>query len=278
MDKILISIVIPVYNEQNTLNKCLKTLLKQSLPAKEIIVIDDGSTDKTLDRVKHLQVKHKKIKLFTQKHLGPAIARNTGVKQAKGNVLVFVDADMEFEEYFLENLTAPIVAKKVTGTWSGNEWVKNWDNVWARCWNYNLNRPDSRMIADHSGQKKVYRSILKSAFTKVGGYTPTGYTDDWTLVKKIGKEPYVTQAKFYHHNPSTIVEIFSQSRWIGKRDYKFGMIGALASIIRANAANSLSIGFIKAYKNHTPEFIIFKLVYDLGITLGAIESLFGKKY
>ncbi len=273
-----ISVIIPVYNESSTISGCLHTLLKQSLPPKEIILIDDGSTDDTLRKIKIKQKSTKKIKILTQDHQGPAIARNLGAKQAKGKILVFVDGDMEFEPFFLENLTEPIINKKALGTWSGNEWVKNWDNIYAKCFNYNQGRSSAQMVAPASGQRKVYRAILKSEFRKVSGFDSTGYTDDWTLVEKIGQEPYITQAKFYHSHPENLLEVFHQAVWMGKRQYKLGMIGAFVAILRSNIIFSLILGIIKASYYKTPQFIMFKLVYDLGITFGAFTSLFGNKY
>ena len=273
-----ISVIIPVFNESKTISRCLTTLLNQSILPYEIIIIDDGSTDDTIKKVKIQQKSSRKIKILTQDHQGPAKARNFGANIAKGKILVFVDGDMEFEQYFLENLTWPIIAKKAVGSWSANEWVKNWDQVYARCFNYNQGKSDAQMVSNSKSQKKVYRAILKSKFLEVKGYNPTGYTDDWTLVEKIGKKPYVTQAKFYHYHPDNLLEVFNQATWIGKREYKLGIIGTIIAILRANIIASLFYGLFTAIRYKTPEFIIFKLVYDLGITYGAVQSFSGKKY
>jgi glycosyltransferase involved in cell wall biosynthesis len=274
----LISVIIPAYNESKTITACVNSLLNQSLKPQEIILIDDDSSDDTVSKIKRLQKKSRKIKLLIQFHKGPALARNKAAQIAKGKILVFVDADMEFEFYFLENLTEPIITKKAIGSWSGNEWVKNWDNLWARCWNYNLNRSDAHMISPDPGQRKVFRAILRSEFKKVGGYDATGYTDDWTLVEKLKTKPFITQAKFYHHNPSSLLKVFHQARWIGKRPYKLGFVGKLITILRANAGFSVIIGLTKSIGFKEPKFLIFKLVYDIGIILGILESFAGKRY
>ena len=269
-----ISVIIPAYNSQSTIAQCLSSLLAQAKPPDEIIVIDDSSTDNTARQVK----KFNQVKLLEQSHQGPAAARNLGASQAKGDILVFVDSDMEFDPDFLVLLTKSIRTKKTKGTWSGNEWVKNWDNVWARCWNYNQNRKTARMVGDRRGQKKVFRAILKSEFDKVRGFDQIGYTDDWTLVAKLGYQPKATFAKFYHHNPANLSRVFNQSRWIGKRQYKLGALGTLLTIIKANPLFSLITGLIKSLQYRTPHFLVFKLVFDLGLILGATASLFGKKY
>ena len=134
------------------------------------------------------------------------------------------------------------------------------------------------MVGDSQSQKKVFRAILKSEFEKVKGFDIIGYTDDWTLASKLGVEPKTTYAKFYHHNPSSLTAVFTQASWIGKRQYKLGWLGTLITIFKANPGFSVLIGLYKSFRYFSPQFCIFKLVYDLGITWGAITSLFGEKY
>ncbi len=251
----------------------MESLINQSLKS-EIIVVDDGSKDNSQAIIRF----YPQIKLLTQNHQGPGAARNLGVKQSTGKILVFVDADMEFDQDFLKDLTQPIMTNKAKGSWSGNEQVANWDNLWARCWNYNYNRFFPYMTGSR-GQRRVFRAILKSEFNRAGGYDAIGYTDDWSLVNKLGFPPVVTQAKFYHHNPAGLLTVFQKACWIGKRQYKLGKLGNLWTIFKANAGFSIIIGTAKALITKTPGFLIFKLVYDLGIMLGAIENLcFGFYY
>lgn len=262
-----ISVIVPSFNSGKTIVGCMESLLQQTLKS-EIIVIDDGSCDNSQKLIKNFS----SIKFLSQTHQGPGAARNTGAAKAKGEVLVFVDADMKFDKNFIKNLTLPIIRGKTKGSWSGEELVANWENLWARCWNYNQNRPTAKMIGS-SGQRRVFRALLKSEFKRVNGFDSIGYTDDWSLVNKLGYQPSVTQAKFYHYNPDSLLAVFSHSRWLGKRRYKFGKFGTLVTIIKSNAGFSLIIGLIQALKFRTPAMVLFKLVYDLGITLGALENL-----
>src|SRR3990167_7735865 len=96
----LISIVIPTFNEQKTIGECLKSLKNQTYKPIEITVVDDGSSDSTRNIVEDSQ----NIKLLTQGHKGPGQARNLGVANAKGEILVFVDADMTFDKNFIKQL------------------------------------------------------------------------------------------------------------------------------------------------------------------------------
>ncbi len=262
-----VSVIIPAYNSAKTIRQCLESLIKQSLQS-EIVVVDDGSGDNSIRIIRFPP----QVKLLIQSHQGPGMARNLGVRNSRGEILVFVDSDMEFDRNFLAELTKPIMTGKAKGSWSGNELVKNWENLWAKCWNYNHNRRFEKMTGSQ-GQKQVFRAILKSEFDRVGGFDRIGYTDDWSLADKLGYQPAVTQAKFYHYNPDSLLEIFSHARWIGKRRYKLGKLGTLLTIFKSTAGFSLIIGFIQSIKFKTPAMIIFKLVYDLGIMLGAVQNL-----
>ncbi len=273
-----ISVVIPTYNEAHVLKLCLDSLLAQDALF-EIIVVDDGSTDGTIDFLRTYQINHKQIFVIEQKHKGAGSARNLGVKQSTGDILVFVDADMTFEPNFVSNLVKPIVNKKAIGTFSKDEFVLNWKNIWSRCWNWNANLPDKRRLPlDYPDSQKVFRAILKSEFTKVNGFTPGGYTDDWSLSQKLGKEAQVAiNAVFYHSNPETLAEVFTQSKWSAKRVYKGGVLGMIYALLRVNIFFSLINGVVKGIIYKDLRFILFKLVFDVGQTSGILDFYVNKK-
>ena len=284
-----ISIIIPTYNEEAIIGKCLESLQEQTFGDFEIIVVDDGSTDSTLEKIKSLVTVHQSpftnhrspITLLQQKHLGPGEARNLAAKHARGEILVFVDADMTFDKNFLRNLIEPIVAGKAKGTFSQYEYVSNWENVWAKCWNINEGwMPKRRHPKNYPNHQRVFRAILKKEFDKVCGFDPKlGYMDDWTLSQKLGYEALAAEgAIFYHENPGTLTEVFSQARWIGKRPYKLGIIGSVVALVRASFPLSLIIGIFKAIWAKAAAFLVFKIVYDFGIFVGIIESLFFRKF
>jgi glycosyltransferase involved in cell wall biosynthesis len=219
------------------------------------------------------------FKFIKQSHLGAGAARNTGSKLSKGDVLVFVDADMTFDEDFLTNLIAPIVEGKTKGTFSKEEFVSNWDNIWARCWNINQNwEAKRRHPKDYPDCQPVFRAVLKSEFEKVGGFTPGGYDDDWSLYKKLGYEAVnAPGAIFYHKNPSSPGEVFSHAKWVGKRKYKYGIFGMIIGLVRSFLPVSLVIGLWKSVIFRNPAFILFKVVYDFGIFIGILEMMiYGK--
>lgn len=270
-----VSIIIAVYNEEKYINKCLVSLIEQSFQDFEIIVVDDGSTDKTSYVLSEIRsrIKRDEIRNFQQKHQGPAVARNMGAKYAKGDILVFVDGDMYFDKKFLKDLIQPINLGKTKGTFSLEEYVANWDNVWARCWNYNWNLINKRRIDPRrSDQQMDFRAIRKFEFIRIGGFDDIGYTDTWTLSEKLRYRPMATKALYYHYNPSSLFEVFNQAIWVAKRPYKMELLGKLAAIIRANFIFSIFLGIKKAISFHEPWFLLFKPIYDFGIIMGVLLS------
>lgn len=97
MNNVLLSIIIPCYNSATFLDKTLKNLSEQGLTGCEIILVDDGSTDKTLSIMKKFASIHteKIVQIISQKNLGVSVARNVGVKVAKGQFICFLDSDDE---------------------------------------------------------------------------------------------------------------------------------------------------------------------------------------
>ena len=95
-----ISILVPAYNEEKNILKCLKAILANKYEKFQIIVIDDGSTDKTKELVESLQKKHKNISLIKGNHKGKSAALNKGLQVAKHEIIVSIDADTFIDKHF----------------------------------------------------------------------------------------------------------------------------------------------------------------------------------
>lgn len=91
--KVLVSVIIPVYNSEKFLKRCVNSLRKQTLKEIEMIFINDGSTDNSLSILKSFEKIDNRIKIINQENSGPSIARNNGIKIAKGEYISFVDSD-----------------------------------------------------------------------------------------------------------------------------------------------------------------------------------------
>jgi cellulose synthase/poly-beta-1,6-N-acetylglucosamine synthase-like glycosyltransferase len=103
-DEYIASVIVPAYNEEDTLPRCLAALEAQSVPRDryEILVVDDGSSDRTAQ----IAQQHG-VRLIRQPNAGPAAARNRGVQEARGNLVLFTDADCEPAPDWIEQMIAP---------------------------------------------------------------------------------------------------------------------------------------------------------------------------
>ena len=105
MSKVRVSVIIPCFNAERTIKNCINSILSQTERNIEVLVVDDGSTDKTLDILKN--IKDSRLTVFNQKNSGVSVARNLGLKHAKGEFISFVDADdwldLQFYEHMLWN-------------------------------------------------------------------------------------------------------------------------------------------------------------------------------
>ena len=95
--KELISVIIPVYNSENYLVECIESVLAQIYKTLEILLINDGSTNNSLEVCKLYKEKDKRIKIYDKENGGVASARNCGLRYAAGNFIVWVDSDDSIE-------------------------------------------------------------------------------------------------------------------------------------------------------------------------------------
>lgn len=103
--KDLITIIVPVYNQEKLIMRCLHSLQNQTYKNIEIIVINDGSTDNTQNVVLSLMKNDSRIKLYKQINKGPGSARNVGINKSSAEWMTFVDADDYVVEEYIEKLS-----------------------------------------------------------------------------------------------------------------------------------------------------------------------------
>ena len=100
----LVSVIVPVYNTENKLKKCINSVTNSSYTNLEIIIVDDGSEEKTALLCNQLKQQDKRIKVIHQKNKGVSCARNKGIDIAKGEYITFVDADDYIDEKMIKVL------------------------------------------------------------------------------------------------------------------------------------------------------------------------------
>jgi glycosyltransferase involved in cell wall biosynthesis len=107
----LVSVIIPVYNAQLYLNRCIDSVLDQTFKDFELILIDDGSTDSSLEILKQYE-HHENVIVIAQENQGPALARNRGISVARGKYIMFIDSDDYVDNDYIESYVLKIEEEK----------------------------------------------------------------------------------------------------------------------------------------------------------------------
>lgn len=135
----LVSIIVPVYNVEKYVLKCLKSLAGQTYKDIEVIVVDDGSTDKSGKICD--EFKDERFRVFHKKNGGLSSARNFGIKKARGNVLAFVDSDDFVKKDFIEKMLNRLN-----------------DDIYVVVCGYNNEKPKEEVL---SGREATIRLLIK---------------------------------------------------------------------------------------------------------------------
>ena len=123
-----VTVIVPTYNSENTIERCIDSVLGQNYRNLELLVVDDGSTDMTTDVVKWYMKNDERVKLVCQNHEGPNFARKKGIDLAEGEYLMFVDAD----DYIEKNTIGTLM----------NEFRKNDVDIIR----FNAKRPNGKIV------------------------------------------------------------------------------------------------------------------------------------
>ena len=99
-----ISIIVPVYNVENYLERCVESILKQTYTNFELLLINDGSTDQSGDLCDQLALRDQRIRVIHKENGGLSAARNTGIDHASSDLIGFIDSDDYIEEDMYETL------------------------------------------------------------------------------------------------------------------------------------------------------------------------------
>lgn len=105
---VLVSVIIPVYNVYEWLDQCMESIINQTFASFEVILINDGSTDGSEIKCQEWTEKDSRIRLISKENEGPSLARNCGIRNAKGSFLVFIDADDWVDCTYLDKLYSAI--------------------------------------------------------------------------------------------------------------------------------------------------------------------------
>lgn len=135
-----ISIIIPVYNGEKTIKRCVDSILNQTFKDLEIILVDDGSKDSSLDICNSLADENKKIKVFSQSNCGSSVARNLGIEKSNGKYIMFCDCDDTVSSEWCKNLYNKIEQNKNSMPYCGFIITDEFSIEVSKVKNNNLNK------------------------------------------------------------------------------------------------------------------------------------------
>lgn len=225
IDGPLVTIILPAYNEAKVIEKTINSLIRLSYRAKEIIVVNDGSIDDTLNITKKIAKKTKKksIKVISKNNGGKWSALNKGIEEANGEIIVCIDADTILERNAIEHLIPFFDDKKIAAV-AGNIKVGNRNKTLTKLQaleyvlDLNILRRSESSIGKISVVPGPLGAFRKSVIEQVGFYSGDTFAEDSDLTIKILKAgykiKYEKRALGYTEAPSTLLDLAKQRyRW-----------------------------------------------------------------
>lgn len=198
----LITVVVPIYNVEKYLKKCVDSIIKQTYNNIEIILVNDGSTDNSLKICNELLDKDKRIIVISQENGGLSEARNTGIKNAKGEYICFIDSD-DFVDYNYIKILLNAIKKhdadiSVCDFYYIDEENKKWIRKEKKEKVYtNIEAMQDIFSCNQETEVMTWNKLYKtSLFTKNNIYFPKG---------KIHEDNYTTYKLYYYSNKIALV-------------------------------------------------------------------------
>lgn len=230
----MISVIIPLYNKEAFIKKAVDSVLAQSFEGFELLIVNDGSTDNSLEVVR--QYDDARIRITDQENAGVSTARNNGVKAAKHELIAFLDADDWWAPTYLEEMLKMVDKYPEAGLWSAKYYyVKHGRNKEA------LVGLDDGFTDGYINYFKVYAKTMwmpvtsssfvsrKEIFNNFGGFNPnTRFGEDFSLwVRMAVKHPFAYLNKclvFYNQDvDSSQRAVGGKKIWNPKEHYIFNL-------------------------------------------------------
>jgi len=191
-----VTVITPAYNVGRYIGEAIDSVLGQAFRDFEYLVVDDGSTDQTVDEVSRRVEIDPRVRLITQQHGGPANARNTAIAQAQGDFIAFLDGDDRWHANFLEDQLALIesVSPDVAAVFGRSRVMSEGGRVyllrWQRSGRYDYDDMLVQSCPPRTGSSLL---IKKSAFDVAGVFTQVKTIQDldmWLRIQRDSGMPY----------------------------------------------------------------------------------------
>jgi len=218
-----VSVIIAAYNEAKVIERTITSVLSSDYPDLEVVVVDDGSSDGTFDRVREAFRDDPRVQLFTKPNGGKASALNLAIEHSTGEVLVGVDADTQLASDTISRLVSRMADEKI-GAVAGNVRVGNAQNlltIWQSIEYTTAQNLDRRAYAVLNAVTVVPGAIgawRKSVVADVGGYQTDTLAEDMDLTWRIREAGYRIEtenaALAFTEAPESLSAFFKQRfRW-----------------------------------------------------------------
>ncbi len=217
----LVSIVLPMLDDEDTVEECLSSLRNQSYNPKEIIAIDDGSSDRTYEIAERIARKSQSISAVRIEHHGRSYARNFGTRLARGELVFFAESDAKYSSDYLAKAVGGFSDPKVGGVlMGGGVWED--DTYMSRCMHLEalLRNVDLNSGRIHPESGWVYR---RDIFDVIGGFDEQlNAGEDTDLGIRVRESGYRIRwmggMHWWFKNPKTLRELIRRSYWFGKEE------------------------------------------------------------
>lgn len=214
-----VSIIIPAHNEEDVIRKCIDAVLNDTYPDKEIIVVNDGSSDMT-PCIIHSYIDKIKVIDYHKPH-SAAFARNAGAKIATGEMLVFIDADVIISDGFISRVASDYA--QYNFKFSGINVKPLYDNVISQAFALEKSKmPQMDHVGFVSGPDIPCNAFIFKAdfFRQIGGFDDRiFYFEDGLLTKKCLESDKMfvdPELVVYHQEPDTLEETWRMGKYKGK--------------------------------------------------------------
>lgn len=259
----LVSIIIPVYNIEKYLSRCLKSVINQTYKNLEIIIINDGSTDKSLF-IANKFASDQRVKIYTQKNRGLSAARNYGISLASGEYISLVDGDDYIAPDFIKNLVAGI---------------KNVDLVVS---GYQTIYPDQKPeIITLKNRVTTGKSATIELLTKQEDYQVLAWNK--LYAKKLFKDIFYPEGKNHEDNLTTYKLLASAKkvRFVPYADYSYykrkNSITSTAKISDSLNLKLLAATEAKDYFKAEQQLLEASKIAELLARLAYLDNILSKK-
>jgi len=220
------SIIIPAHNEEDVIERAIKSVQDQTFKDFEIIVVNDGSTDKTRESVEKLIKKDKRIKLlnFEEGH-SAAFARNRGAEKARGEIFVFLDADTFLTKETLREITKKETLADAFSFPCFPMYTSFMSRILSAFVGISYNKVTKTGVYNKDSNIKIKPPFFiykRNLYKKLNGYDEDlFYCEDEDLINRaygtgIKTVLFKGNARQYFELPSTFKEFLRQCKWIGK--------------------------------------------------------------